>query len=101
MSYDSALFPFSLCECSIDLCFCCSSASSPGGTPPPKRFGALGAPDVSTTSEAPEGRGPQVSAVGVASNDETSIIKTVHETDTTTTTGVMAFPMKGKTVASV
>jgi hypothetical protein len=60
----------------------------------------LGAPDVSTTSEAPEGRGPQVSAVGAASNDGTSIIKTVHETDTTTTTGVTTFPMKGKAVVS-
>jgi hypothetical protein len=59
----------------------------------------LGAPDVSTALEAPEGHDSQVSATGTASNDGTLIIKTAPKTDTTITTGAAAFQMVGKLVA--
>jgi hypothetical protein len=91
MLYDYVVFSFSLCECLIVLSFCCSSASNSGGTPPPERSRALGAPDIDGAPGAPEGHNPQVLVAGATSNDGTPIAEVFPEVDTTTTAGATTF----------
>jgi hypothetical protein len=74
--------------------------SNSSGTPPPERFKAQEALDVSRAPGAPEGSDPQVSASGVASNDGALIAKTVPEVDTTTTAGVVASSTMGEAATS-